>query len=126
MQLHLQDLNLDNVDALEGLKLNIQVVLLQLTVQKLCLQRYTTASCTVKFGGRSQCISHCYCVLGSDISAASMAHARGFTQTALLQTLLQRNVTANSHYVQVTVDVHCVEQTSVISLARTSLALGTV
>lgn len=25
LQLHLQDLNLDNVDALEGLKLNIQV-----------------------------------------------------------------------------------------------------
>ena len=28
LQLHLQDLNLDNVDALEGLKLNIQVMLL--------------------------------------------------------------------------------------------------
>lgn len=26
LQLHLQDLNLDNVDALEGLKLNIQVM----------------------------------------------------------------------------------------------------
>lgn len=28
LQLHLQDLNLDNVDALEGLKLNIQVIIL--------------------------------------------------------------------------------------------------
>lgn len=26
LQLHLQDLNLDNVDALEGLKLNVQVM----------------------------------------------------------------------------------------------------
>ena len=37
LQLHLQDLNLDNVDALEGLKLNIQVMTLhivQMTIRE--------------------------------------------------------------------------------------------
>ena len=76
LQLHLQDLNLDNVDALEGLKLTIQVMTLhivQMTILRELLSSLPLKLLMDPYHGTSHCMS------SGNVRCRSRAAAHYFT-----------------------------------------------